>query len=73
MFLRNDPLRTGKVSGEKLTGLIKGLRGAMATHAERRRASGSRVGGRSAKSGARRAEEPKIIGPNRDSPQDPVR
>jgi hypothetical protein len=26
VFLRNDPLRTGKVSGEKLMGLIKGLR-----------------------------------------------
>lgn len=28
IFLRNDPARTGKVSDEKLAGLIKGMRAA---------------------------------------------
>ena len=31
IFLRNDPSRTGKVAGEKLTGLIRGLRAANMT------------------------------------------
>ncbi len=31
VFLRNDPQRTGRVTNEKLTGLIKGLRASLLT------------------------------------------